>query len=584
MQFASSLKRIDALIAAAERERRPEKLQIFHATDFLTGSPWPGFARAAGDHGTVLATIERAEGEPYREFETRATTTARDARAMRLVYGGIPTPIPGAFFPPITYQQESPDGQFHGPEGPPTATVKTDKSHPDTSAARRPPGLVSLLDPCLHRGQVEALRLIQGARFVVLRNGRRWGKTRLIEALIVDAVLLGRAVAYCAPIYALTAPTVANLASILGGVAERVNRSALPRSITMPGGGSAEFWSLDNQRVGRSRRYDALFIDEAAHVEHTEMSDMNLIYDASLMPTLLDRRGSVLVTSTPSGIDETQWFWRINNVRELGFEVYHAPTSSNPHMPADEIERLRISHNPLVFSQEYEGNFVDLSGVALFDINKMLIDGQPLDIPELAEHFEDEDAYRLPKLYDRVFMTIDATLKGGPEGDASAFLIVAENQNYALPKGLIVLDWFTSEAGEGDLDRDFKFIVSQYIKYARRARHGARAIYIEDTGLGCHLIRANEGLGTEAFDPGWVALGKGPKVMASLPFVNRGEIKLTRTSYQKRSALKNTLANHLRMQLLNFRLNDKKMRTRADDLVDVFTMAVIKGWDLEVPT
>jgi hypothetical protein len=71
--------------------------------------------------------------------------------------------------------------------------------------------------------------------------------------------------------------------------------------------------------------------------------------------------------------------------------------------------------------------------------------------------------------------------------------------------------------------------------------------------------------------------------MASLPYVNRGEVKLTRTAYEKKTQLKNTMANHLRMQLLNFRMNDKKMRTRADDLVDVFTMAVICGWDLELP-
>jgi hypothetical protein len=37
------------------------------------------------------------------------------------------------------------------------------------------------------------------------------------------------------------------------------------------------------------------------------------------------------------------------------------------------------------------------------------------------------------------------------------------------------------------------------------------------------------------------------------------------------------------MQILNFRMNDKKMKARAEDLVDVFTTAVIKGYDLEVP-
>jgi hypothetical protein len=134
-----------------------------------------------------------------------------------------------------------------------------------------------------------------------------------------------------------------------------------------------------------------------------------------------------------------------------------------------------------------------------------------------------------------------------------------------------------------DIDQDFRFVVGDYVKYARRARAGARAIFIEDTGFGVHLVRAASGLGTEIFDPGWVALGKNPRVMASLPYVNRGQVKLTRTAYEKKTVLKNTLANHFRMQLLNYRANDKKARTRADDLVDVFTMAVIKGWDLEIP-
>ena len=60
------------------------------------------------------------------------------------------------------------------------------------------------------------------------------------------------------------APILANLASILSPIAEHINRSALPRAITLPGAGSVELWSLDNARVGRSRRYDFIAIDEAA--------------------------------------------------------------------------------------------------------------------------------------------------------------------------------------------------------------------------------------------------------------------------------------------------------------------------------
>jgi hypothetical protein len=526
------------------------QLVTLYATDFLTGSATPAFARIVSDDRTVI-DVGRESGELHTHFEARAEKLAGAAGARRLVFGGIPTTVPDEIIP--------------------AAILGSAKGN-----------LVTLLDGCLHPDQINALRLIRAHRFVVLRNGRRWGKTSLLESVIADAILLGRDVGLFVPIYALGSPTVANLATILQPVADIFQKSALPRKVGMTAGGSVEIWSLDNSRVGRSRRYDLVAIDEAAFVE----ADLNLIFDAAITPTLLDRKGSAIAASTPAGINERQWFWRINNIDELGFARFHAPTRNNPFMPADELERLRVSHNPLVYSQEYEGEFVDLSGVNLFDINKMLVDGQPLDIPDLYEHLEDDRdrAWHLPKLYDRVLMTVDATFKGGPESDASAFLIAAENTHYlALPRGLIVLEWFVSEAGEGDIDQVFRFVVDRFIKYARRSREGSRGIYIEDTGLGSHLIHRYANLGAEAFDPGWVALGKTPRVLASVPFVNRGEIKMTRVAYEKRAVLKNTMANHFRMQLLNFRANDPKMRTRADDLVDVFTAATIKAWNLSVP-
>jgi hypothetical protein len=546
--LAAAFRRRRELEEVLGRNRRQNQLAVLRATDFLTGSAAPAFARIVGADRTVI-DVSREPGEPHAHFEARAEKLAGAAGARRLVIGGIPSMVPDEIAP----------------------------------AASRGPvkgGLVALLDGCLHPDQIAALRLIRAHRFVVLRNGRRWGKTSLLESVIVDAILLGRDVGLFVPIYALGSPTVTNLATILQPVADIIQKSALPRKVGMTAGGSAEIWSLDNSRVGRSRRYDLVAIDEAAFAE----ADLNLIFDAAITPTLLDRKGSAIAASTPAGIDERQWFWRINNIDELGFARFHAPTRNNPHMPLDEIERLRVSHNPLVFAQEYEGEFVDLSGVSLFDINKMLVNDQPLDIPDLDEHFGDEHAARRPPLYDRVFMTVDCTMKGGPEGDASAFLIAAENVYFVgLPRGLIVLEWFTSEAGEGDIDQAFRFVVDRYIRYARRARNAARGIFIEDTGLGSHLIHRYGQLGAEAFSSGWTALGKNPRVMATLPFVNRGEVKLTRLAYTKHTVLKNTMANHFRTQLLNYRANDKKAKARADDLVDVFCMAVIVAWNLSEP-
>jgi hypothetical protein len=522
------------------------ELPTFHASDFLTGNPSPSFARATDRRGVVILELERLGDEPYPAFERRAVERAQAAQAARIVFGGIRSVL----------DENEPYAPWAGPR---------EAFHNDQ---------VQLLVASLHAGQIDALRQLKRGRFNALRCGRRFGKTQLAEALIADAVLLGRNAGYFAPTYALTSPTVAGLAAMFEPVAERINRATMPRVIALPGGGMVEIWSLDNQRVGRSRFYDLACIDEAAHVE----GDMCMIFDAAIMPTLLDRRGSALVLSTPNGIDESQWFWRINHIDELGFARYHAPTSANPAMPRDELERLRLAHHPGVFSQEYEGQFVDLSGVALINYDAMLVDGKPVDYPDLAVGFGDEAALRMPRLYDSVFMTVDCTMKGGPEGDASAFLICAFNAHFPGPKGVIILDWYATEAGQGGIDRDFSTVLEQYVAYARRSREGPKGIFIEDTGLGSYLLHEYAGWGATAFDSNWVARGKGPRVIAIIEHINRGEVKVARAAHERRMPLKNTMANHFRTQLLNFRLNDKKMATRADDLVDVFTAAIITAW------
>jgi hypothetical protein len=523
------------------------ELPVFRATDFLTGNPFPDFARAANKRGAVILELERLGDEPYPAFEARAVERARAARAARIVFGGIRSILD--------------ENEPYAPREWPHEALRNDQ--------------VGLLVTSLHTGQIDALRQVKRGRFTALRCGRRFGKTQLAEALIADAVLLGRNAGYFAPTYALTSPTVASLTAMLEPIAERINRAAMPRVIALPGGGMVEVWSLDNQRVGRSRFYDLVCLDEAAHVE----GDMCMIFDAAVMPTLLDRKGSALALSTPNGIEESQWFWRINHIDELGFSRYHAPTAANPAMPRDELERLRLSHHPGVFSQEYEGEFVDLSGVALINYDAMLVDGKPIEYPDMVESFGDEAALRMPRLYDAVFMTIDCTMKGGPEGDASAFLICAFNVHYPGPKGLIILDWRATEAGQGGIDEAFRTVLEHYIAYARRSREGPKGVFIEDTGLGSYLLHEYADWGATAFDSNWVARGKGPRVIACLEHVNRGEVKVARGAHERKMPLKNTMANHFRTQLLNFRLNDKKMTTRADDLVDVFTAAIITAWN-----
>jgi hypothetical protein len=103
------------------------------------------------------------------------------------------------------------------------------------------------------------------------------------------------------------------------------------------------------------------------------------------MPTLLDFQGRAVVASTPNGANENNFFWRLRHQPELGFTQFHAPTRDNPFMPSEELERLRVEQHPTIYPHEFEAEFVDLSGFALFNVAHMMRDNEPLPDPTMSE-------------------------------------------------------------------------------------------------------------------------------------------------------------------------------------------------------
>jgi hypothetical protein len=77
------------------------------------------------------------------------------------------------------------------------------------------------------------------------------------------------------------------------------------------------------------------------------------IWPKSIKPTLLTTKGRAYVFSTPDGVDEENFFYAICNNKSLGFIEHHAPTSSNPFVPPEELERERQNNDPRVFRQEF---------------------------------------------------------------------------------------------------------------------------------------------------------------------------------------------------------------------------------------
>jgi hypothetical protein len=531
----ASLRFMRKLNARLERQRaalpqlvpkRELELQVLEAADFVTGGE-AGFSRAANAKGAVIASWQIGDDEPYADFVVRSKSGAKALDAHRLVIGGLPNLA-----------------QFE-----------------DQRAIRPPPRwAIRLPDGGLHVGQIEALKVVQANRFTALRCGRRFGKTSLAAAIAADAALLGGNAGLYAPIFRLCTPLFDILASTLAPALKFSNRSS--GELMLAGGGAAKVWSLDNAASGsgRGNRYTVVIIDEGAHGK-PELMERWL---AAMRPCLADTQGPAIVASTPCGVAEDNFFWRICNEPSYNFVEFVAATTRNPYILAAEVDNLRGQHNPAIFAQEFEAQFVNLAGVGLFNIEAMLNKGEP---------------WETPAKFDTVFAALDSGVKGGAEHDASAVVYVGLNV-FLAPHGLFVLDWQAVELGAGDLELWFAGVGRTLDEYAKRSRLGSKGVFVENAGLGEMLLAKADALGVRAEEvkSEWVSRGKDLRALSAEAAINGGRVKLTQPACDRISKLKGISRNHLLSQVASFRIADKEGWKRSDDLVDALVYAVLKAY------
>ena len=375
-------------------------------------------------------------------------------------------------------------------------------------------------------------------------------------ALACNEAAIGHSFGYFAPQYKLISEFYERTAEILHPIKGRASKNeGVYRTTT---GGRIDFWSLENDQAGRSRKYHGVAIDEAAFAKNSTMA---AIWDRAIKPTLLDYSGWAIAASTPNGIDEENWFYLINQDPAHGFTVYHAPTSTNPYLPAEEIENLKTSNHPLVYRQEYLAEFVDWSSAAFFSLESLLVENQPLE------------SYHYP---DYVFAVVDSALKSGREHDGTAVVYFAVNKMFGDVK-LAVLDWDIVQIDGALLETWLPSVISTLDAYNRelQPRMGNAGVWIEDKASGIILLQQglSRGWPVRAIDSKLTALGKDERAINCSGQVYRGEVKLMRTAYQRTKDYKGILRNQLLSQLLTFRPGDKDNK-RADDLLDCFTYGV----------
>jgi hypothetical protein len=508
---------------AAAHERRVEletsigrQAQTIVASDFVRGGR-SDFARACSSGGNVIEVIRRLVDEPYEVFLERVRSAAVGLGAPRLIVGGVSDP---AF---------NPNAVLGAPEAPQRGAILL----PDGGG--------------LHPGQVRAARTILDHPRVVLRAGRRFGKSALLICLAADEALRGRPVGYFSPLFKTAAPVFDALAFMLAPLIISKRRAL---EIKLSTGGIIDIWSIETSTIiGRGRKYALALLDEIAFCKE----NMGLLWRASISPTLVDLDGAAVVASTPWGTDVSNWFFQICSDKALGWIELHARTEDNPFLPRAALEEEKRRNSPIVWRQEFEAEFTSLDAAALIDVTKLLqSNGDPW--PE-------------PSYFDLAFVTIDSAIKTGAGADGTAALFCGVTGLHAerpQDRRLWFLDYEIVQVSAGVLEPWFSSVV-QRARQIKAVRAGP--IYVEDAATGPILLEKFPGV-TEALSSVWLSEGKDLRAYAVQTYFNSGQIRITESCYSKIVSFKGIRLNHLWVQLNSFVLGDKEANKRADDLLD----------------
>ena len=407
-----------------------------------------------------------------------------------------------------------------------------------------------------HGGQQSAYD--EMTRFFALRCGRRFGKTAMMQTIAIPAAVNGEKIGWFAPDYKIQSEAYREIVDALAPVIK--SSSKIDGIIETISGGRIDFWTLENERAGRSRKYHKAFIDEAAFTK----PNMPKVWNTAIKPALLDFQGSCMVASTPNGVDSDNFFWQICNDPVHGFTEYHAPTHTNPFLPAEELLKLEKENHPMVFRQEYLAEFVDWSGEAFFSLDKLLVDNKPVVYPEKC---------------DGVYAVIDTAVKGGKETDGTAVIYVALNKFFGHP--LVILDWDIVQIDGALLETWLPNVFTRLeeLAVATKARHGVIGTWIEDAAAGAILLQQGRtrGWNTHAIDSKLLMAGKDERAISVSGHFYQEKIKISEYAYDKVVNFKNASRNHLITQVTSFRIGDKEAYKRADDLLDTFVYSLAIG-------
>lgn len=409
--------------------------------------------------------------------------------------------------------------------------------------------------PALHDAQKAISAIIKATKLVVIRAGRRFGKTTLLEVLAAAWAVRGWRIGWFSPNYKLLSPSYKRILRLVRPLV--ISASKIDGIIELEGGGCVEFWTLNDEDAGRSRAYHKAIIDEGSLVK----KGLREIIEQAIAPTLIDYNGSMVMGGTPKGIDDENFFYVACTNKALGWVEYHAPTAANPMLHKEAVANLKSELPPLVYQQEILAEFVDWSGTAFFALDSLLVEGKPVEPVQGSTV---------------VYAVIDTAVKGGREHDGTAVTYFALSKYHGIP--LVILDWDIVQI-DGDLLENWLPTVHARLEELSRqvkATMGSIGSFIEDKAAGSILIKQaqRKGLPSRAIDSKLTAVGKDERSISVSGYVFQGKIKLSVHAYNKLVTFKGVQRNHFIFQVCGYRIG---VKDQDDDLEDCFTYGISIG-------
>lgn len=205
------------------------------------------------------------------------------------------------------------------------------------------------------------------ARFKVLVAGRRWGKTELALATLLQACLNTDGVyRYIAPTQKLARKTLwrRKLRRVLdpSWLAKPPNETNL--EIWFRWGAILEVLGADDPDALRGEGVSGAVLDEYADMAEETWPE-------AVRPSLADMRGWALFVGTPKSFNHFHTLYdRGQSGLYPAWKSWQFRSIENPLLDAEEIAEARATTDPRTFRQEWEASFEALSGRAYYAFDR----------------------------------------------------------------------------------------------------------------------------------------------------------------------------------------------------------------------